>query len=138
MEKFSNFLTRLPAYCLSILCSIIILYLTLVPNPLPDNRLQLIPGMDKIVHAIMFGGFVLCLGVDYRRKHPFSKLSVKKMISYICFGIFFGAIVELLQYYMNVGRGGDYLDLASDAIGCIIFGFLIIPVNRWLGFDRKS
>ena len=43
----------LPAWTLSIVCCLIILYLTLLPDPLNGNHVSLFEGADKVVHAIM-------------------------------------------------------------------------------------
>ena len=58
----------LPAWTLSIVCCLIILYLTLLPDPLNGNHVSLFEGADKVVHAIMMMGMMLCMAIDALRK----------------------------------------------------------------------
>ena len=125
-----------PPLILTCICTVAILYLTLVPKPLPDNDLQLIPGMDKIVHGIMFGGFVLCLFIDYARRHDYSIPSFQHAFLYVCTGILFGGMIEIAQLYMNLGRGGDFYDFIADSVGAILFAFLSIPLIKF--FKRAN
>ena len=58
----------LPAWTLSIVCCLIILYLTLLPDPLNGNHVSLFEGADKVVHAIMMMGMMMCMAVDALKK----------------------------------------------------------------------
>ena len=58
--KLTKFLISLPPCIFSVVCIIAVLYLTLVPRPLPDMDIPLFPGADKVVHAIMMMGVMLC------------------------------------------------------------------------------
>lgn len=117
---FIKFLKKLPGFSLSTICVIAILYLTLVPKPLPETDIQLFPHADKLVHAIMFGGLFFCLYVD---------MSIKKLSFYMVAAfsvIVFGGLIEIAQQNMGMGRGGDWLDFAADTAGVII-SFIITP-----------
>ena len=48
--KLTKFLISLPPCIFSVVCIIAVLYLTLVPRPLPDMDIPLFPGADKVVH----------------------------------------------------------------------------------------
>ena len=138
MQKFAAFIAKLPRNTLTVLCVAAILYLTLVPKPLPDNSLQLIPGMDKIAHAIMFGGLVLCMAADYSRRLPRCQPGNMRLLAYAAVSTVFGGIIELLQNYMGLGRGGDIYDFIADAVGCIVFAFALTPpLLRALKFEEN-
>lgn len=105
----------------TVLTVIAIFYLTLVPRPLPDDMSIDIPGMDKIVHACMFGGltFVACFDYAYRRKR-FVAMSGRTIAAIAIFSAIFGGAIEIAQQQMNMGRGGDIYDFLADIAGCVI------------------
>jgi len=126
-----------PAGLFTAIVVVAILYLTLMPRPLPDMDLPLFPGADKLVHAIMMGGMMLCIGLDMARglQHPEAVPKSKLMVAFIVTAAFGGAI-ELIQGAMKMGRGEDIYDFLADVIGALAgYFFLIIiwrPLVRWL------
>ncbi len=119
-EVIKKRLEKLPAWILSALCFLAICWLTLAPHPLPDNDLPLFPGADKIVHAIMFGGFTLCIILDWDRRHGWpSKIGKIDWLAPL-FASVFGIITEILQQEMHAGRSGDVWDLAADTAGAFL------------------
>lgn len=136
LKKILLRLASLPPFMLSALCGLAIIYLTLFPKPLPDNDLQLIPGADKIVHAIMFGGFALCLNLDFSRKKDFLIPNNSKLLYFGILSVAFGGIIELLQKFMDLGRGGDFPDFLADIAGVLLFTIIAPSIIRFLG--RKS
>lgn len=65
-------MTHIKPFIFSAIVLTAILWLTLSPDPLPDNDLPLFEGMDKIVHACMFGGLYFALRFDltlWTRRH---------------------------------------------------------------------
>lgn len=134
MTQINKIVLKLPPFTLSAICFAAIVYLTLVPHPLPDNDLVLIPGMDKIVHAVMFFGLALCLAVDFRRR-GLSRLNrfVAPLLSAAV-----GGGIELIQIAMGLGRSGDLLDFIADTAGAF-FSVLVVPmVFRRLFSQPKS
>lgn len=109
----------------TVLTVIAIFYLTLVPRPLPDDMSIDIPGIDKIVHACMFGGltFVGCFDYAYRKKR-FVNLSGRTIAAIATFSAVFGGAIEVAQQQMDMGRGGDIFDFLADVAGCVIAAFI--------------
>lgn len=105
-----------------------VFYLTLVPRPLPNTNIE-IPGLDKLVHAIMFGVlvFVTCIDMARRNRNDIRRLSIFTIINISVIVAFVGLLIEILQQLMQLGRGGDLLDFIADIIGIIIAS--IITVN---------
>lgn len=103
---------------LVVLC---ILYLTLVPRPLPDNDIN-IPGLDKVVHALMFGGlaFVAVIDLARMRKRCYRSLTRRGVIAVALSVALFGGGVEIAQDAMDMGRGGDIYDFIADVAGVVI------------------
>lgn len=129
-------LEKLPKWLFSIIVVAAVLYLTLMPQPLPDNDIPWFEGADKLVHGIMMLGVMLCLSFDYflivykkRDKIPVGILSV-----FLIFTIAFGGIIELLQGWMDMGRGKDMVDFEADTIGAIV-AYIIVLLN-WYRLRR--
>lgn len=131
---------RVPAGVVSCVAVAAVLWLTLAPKPLPDNDLGLIPGLDKIVHACMFGGLflVMCADVAARRGRGASRgcgddknnaaVSAGAETAAVVAGIVsvaFGAVIELTQDAMGLGRGGDLWDFLADAVGVAAAAFIL-------------
>ncbi|MDE6551684.1 MAG: VanZ family protein, partial [Muribaculaceae bacterium] len=120
MTTLKRLLDKLPPWTLTIVCFLAICWLTLAPHPLPDNDLPLFPGADKIAHAIMFGGFTLCIILDWNRRHGWPT-AIRKPDYYAPFyAELLGIVTELLQQKMNAGRSGDTSDLIADTAGSFL------------------
>ena len=107
-----------PQYIYSIIVVIAVLYLTLAPKPLPDNDIHLFEGADKVVHAIMFFGVMICLALDYIRKR--SHVSATPLFLFCIVTIAFGGAIEFIQDWMGLGRSKDFFDFIADSIGAIV------------------
>jgi hypothetical protein len=148
MKKFTRKILRLPPWLLTTLTVLAILWLTLAPHPLPDNDIPTFEGIDKVVHACMFGGlyFMICLdrvisahrhSVSRRNIHTTADDSVTSlqfgpawlvavMFAIVCTA--FGGVIELTQEWMNIGRGCDLWDFVADAVGVVLSVLLTPPV----------
>lgn len=98
-----------------------ILWLTLAPHPVPDNDLSLFDGVDKVVHFMMFGGLSAVACFDIMRATR--RLTVSVTLAVALLSSVFGAIIELLQEAMELGRSGDSFDFIADAAGAFICAF---------------
>lgn len=131
-------INRCPAWIFSIIVVLAILYLTLVPRPLPELDIPLFPGADKVVHAIMMMGMMWCIGLDLMRHKSLSAPVAPKArlaIALLC-TVALGGAIEIIQGAMKMGRGEDIYDFLADVIGAVI-GFIVIvivwePLVRWL------
>ncbi|MCC8072429.1 MAG: VanZ family protein [Bacteroidales bacterium] len=112
-----------PPYIFTAMVVIAICYLTLMPDPLPDADLPLFPGVDKVVHFLMFGGLAVIMCFDYgrRRGHCHSiKLSLGVTLLMALISSVAGGVVEVLQGIMGLGRSADWLDLLADTLGAFV------------------
>ncbi|MCX6237767.1 MAG: VanZ family protein [Bacteroidia bacterium] len=103
---------------LSVLYLGCIAFLSLLPsNDLPE--ISLFPGADKIVHTCMYLGlaWLACWSMH-------SELKPKWYYLIILFSIGWGAMMELFQFLMNMGRSYEFNDIVSNSIGTMI-GVLI-------------
>lgn len=123
MKRIKHHLGLLPAWILTIITGLIILWLTLAPHPLGDSEIHLFPGADKVVHALMFG-FLTFMGlVDLTRGRDFSKIPPGTVLLISGLSTLLGVIIEFIQKSMNMGRSYDPRDIIADAIGSFIVGF---------------
>ena len=130
MERIKNFLRGLPPWSLSVVCALAIAWLTLASKPLGDNELPLFPHADKLAHAIMFGGFVFCMIIDWQRQRDWRHCTVKAGVIAAAVSIAAGILTEMAQTAMHAGRSGDPLDLLADAAGAILVAFCSIYIVK--------
>lgn len=106
----------------------VIVYATLSNDPMPDVEMPLIPHLDKLIHAIMFGGLCGAWYFDlYRAGNPLSTRT-KLTVAVICVAA--GGLDELMQLYLTSDRAGDILDLVADTVGIAVAYFAAPPAVR--------
>lgn len=108
----------------------VIIYATLFPHPVGADALPVIPGIDKVVHAIMFGGLTGALIFDYARSHGRTLPSCGIAVLFALSSILAGGAIELLQDAMQLGRGADVYDFIADAAGASAAFFIAPPAVR--------
>ncbi|MDE6536034.1 MAG: hypothetical protein K2K82_08530 [Muribaculaceae bacterium] len=106
---------RWPRWLLTVVTVSAVLYLTLFPRPLPDNDFRFWEHTDKIVHALMMLGVYTAIAIDLRRP-----LTAKLRWSLFAAVAAFGALIELAQQSMGLGRTGSAADLIADLIGTLL------------------
>lgn len=135
--KTKQSIKRLPPFTLTAIVTAAVLYLTLVPKPLPDNDIEWFEGADKVVHAIMMLGITGSLGLDYMRRYGKRELHAPALliIVFVLATGVFGGLIEVIQGWMDLGRGEDIQDFIADCVGALAGGFLSLvlwqPVHRW-------
>ncbi len=74
---------------------------------------------DKIVHVAIFGVLALLLlrGILTRRPGKKPQRFAEPIVLFI--GTVFGALTELLQRYLFIGRSGNVFDLLADIAGLL-------------------
>lgn len=131
----NKFFKHIPAGIFSALVVCAILFLTLVPQPLPEAEDISFFGFDKVGHFFMFGGlcfavtFDLCLAACRSGKQVKSGSSLR--IWAVAGGsIVFGGVIELLQMWMALGRTAEWADFVADMLGALLFAYVspfIVP-----------
>ncbi len=106
----------------------VILYATLNEDPVGADELPPIPYLDKLIHAIMFGGLFSALSFDYYRSEKILPLRVK--IFFAIAAAVFGGIDEFWQGMLENGRAAELLDFAADSAGILIAFFAAPPAIR--------
>ena len=106
---------------LSLIYLTIIAFLSLLPpNDFPE--LPLFPGADKVVHTCLYLGlaWLACWSMHAEHKKIWYLLIILLSISW-------GAIMELFQFLMHLGRSFDLYDILGNSIGTLI-GVLIYTI----------
>ncbi|MFT3826771.1 MAG: VanZ family protein [Chitinophagaceae bacterium] len=109
------------------LCSVVItpvswtiftvVLLCLPGSAIPDTDLWGAPGLDKIVHVLLFGGIVLSWGFYY---YKLDNEQWRRSLWFAAgFTILLGIILEFVQRYLIVGRSFDSYDIVADAVGAL-------------------
>lgn len=105
------------------LCVAGILYATLAERPAGAESLPLFPGVDKMIHALMFATLTGAALFDYRRRQLHHKRpatltgAVMGFVGVAVIG--FGALDEGLQQWLTAGRSAELADWLADCGGCL-------------------
>ncbi len=106
----------------------VIVYATLSNDPMPDVDMPLIPHLDKLIHAIMFGGLCGAWYFDLYRSGAPLTVRTRLLVAAACVGA--GGLDELMQWLLTTDRAGDILDWAADATGIAVAYFAAPPAVR--------
>lgn len=122
-----NKLLRTPIGLLPSIVLILILIATLMPSSdLPDG--PEIPNIDKAVHFILFGLLSALFLVDWGR--ILRGITPSMIVVSAIFATILGALIELAQQIMELGRSADLIDLVADALGAILIPVTLLPLIR--------
>lgn len=114
-------LSRLPAWILTGVTVALILWLTLAPDPLPNEEpILLFAGADKVVHGLMFGFLTFVALVDWARGRDFRTVGWAACLSAAASATCFGIAIEFVQRAMGLGRGFEVFDMLADGIGAFL------------------
>lgn len=130
MTKIKETLTRFPVWIFTLLTVLLILWLTLAPDPLGDDSPDLFPGADKMVHAIMFGFLLTMILLDRTRKRKWKPVTTMFITISAISTAAFGIAIEFIQRAMDMGRGFEVADMIADCTGVGICAFLWAWLQR--------
>lgn len=120
MDRIRNVLSCVPGWLFTILTALLILWLTLMPDPLGDDAPELFPGVDKLVHAVMFGFLTVVILLDRQRSMNWKRQSGAFIIIAAVISSVAGIMIEVLQLVMDMGRGFEVADMAADTAGAFV------------------
>jgi VanZ family protein len=114
-------------HLLSILWTLIILYLSLGKMPDDDSVKINIPHLDKVVHFTMYFVYTALLLIE-------GKSQKKRAILVIAlYSISFGILMEILQHIFFTYRSGDFFDFLFNTMGVVTS---LLLRNRILNFIK--
>lgn len=137
--RLTSLLLRMPPWLLSAVALALLLLLTLIPaSDVP--RGPDLPGLDKIIHFLMFGLTATALAIDMARQ--LKRISVGRLIAIALCVSLLGAMIEWFQEIMQMGRSAETADLVADIAGSFLlppcFLNLIRRIARNADFDIIS
>ena len=99
----------------------VILVLTGLPGSVLPH-VKPIFGLDKVVHLLMYAGFVFACLWGYRKPFKENGSAYRRKALWITLGIgvAYGLLTELMQEYLIPSRTGSVYDWIADLIGCIL------------------
>ncbi len=99
----------------------VILVLTGLPGSVLPHVKPII-GLDKVVHLLMYAGFVFACQWGYRKPFKENGSAYRRKALWITLGIgvAYGLLTELMQEYLIPSRTGSVYDWIADLIGCIL------------------
>ena len=108
--------------------SLIIVLLSIPGSAIPKVNIGL-QHVDKLVHFILFGIFPVLWSYYFIQKK--GKTNWKQLIVLFCIiSILLGISLEYVQHYFVVNRDFDVIDIIADTLGAIVFGILLIIIER--------
>lgn len=121
-------------YPLSLLVILAVIYLSFFKPPSLNSELLKIPHLDKLVHLCMYGGLSGMLWLEFLRAHRKDDTPLwHAWIGATFCPLFFSGVVELLQEYCTIHRGGDWLDFLANATGVLCATLIAyFGLRRWI------
>lgn len=114
----------------------LIVYATVNDEPEGADLLPPIPYLDKLIHAIMFGGLFGALCFDIRRA---GWALTRRTLLWLFVGCSLaGACDEVAQTYLTSVRQGDPTDWLADTAGIAVAYFTAPPAVRKVLRKEKS
>lgn len=113
-------------YKFSILVALIILYLSLANSHTFDKvPVFNIPYFDKIVHFGMYFGLMLMIIIENRKLIG----SVRHLFTLSLIPLFFGIIIEFMQYFLTISRSASFYDAIADFAGIMVAIMIFIFIK---------
>jgi VanZ family protein len=120
-----KFLIAIPVGVPSVIITVLIIYLSLSPNPFDANKIQLFNGADKVVHGIMYFFAAAVYILDYAKFKLPHHTRVNLELAFTATAGLIGGLLEVAQLIMQNGRTYDPMDWLSDLVGAAL-AFLLI------------
>jgi len=104
-------------YKFSFLVALIILYLSLTNSHTFDKVPAFnIPHFDKMVHFAMYFGLTLMIIIESRK----SISGLRHLLTICLIPLFFGILIEIMQYSLTSTRSANFYDGVADFTGILV------------------
>ena len=105
----------------ALLWATVILTLTLLPAAsMPEVPEWELISFHTASHAAVFSVLAVLMLWGFKKQRQYLFLQQNASLLTFLISIIFGALIEVLQSYLNWGRQGDIYDLLSDTIGTMV------------------
>ncbi|WP_084539145.1 VanZ family protein [Hymenobacter daecheongensis] len=110
----------------------LVLVLTLTPaQDMPHTPPWELVSFDTAAHAFVFWVLAVLSYFSARRQRRFPRVRQHAFALVLLSGLAFGALIELLQMRMALGRHGEWSDVISDGIGTGAGLLSMWALRRW-------
>ncbi len=115
-------------FLLTALFAVFILFLTVIPVEIGGKDPALyFSGIDKLIHALMYGLFTLLSLYEYFKQKPLHYIPY----ILILLGIFlYSILMEIIQHYLLIYRSGEFNDVLANSTGIMIAALFIIWLKK--------
>ena len=132
MKKLLQIIRKYP---LSVVCIVLIWYLSLFFIPPEELDLSNISFVDKWTHFVMYGGTCSVIWWEYLHSHQV--FNARKVFLWAWLApVLMSGLLELMQAYCTTYRSGEWMDLLANSAGVCIGAVLGLSVlRRWRRHD---
>ena len=136
-----NLIKSIPVGGFSALMILLVAYLSLDPDPLGEQKLQLFAGADKVAHFLLYL-FTACVFIfDYAKFKLPHHTKLNHELLFMCCAMLLGLLMEIGQLALSNGRVYDNVDLVANCLGAAAgFGWMhwrgLKKLRRWLLHSR--
>ncbi|MBO2012860.1 VanZ family protein [Hymenobacter negativus] len=129
---------RRPYAALPLLWATVVLVLTLTPSDeMPRTPEWELLSFDTAAHAGVFFVFAALSWFSLHRQRRWPRLARHAGLAVLVGSFLFGALIEVLQMTMKLGRHGEWSDLISDSIGAALAVGLAAVWAKRLGYKPQ-
>jgi len=106
-------------------------------SKIEPKDISLIPHFDKIVHFLMYFTLGFTFMFEYYLHHH---KTIKRVSKILVLPLFYGALMEVLQFSITSYRGADWLDMLANTCGIFAAYFTVrafrnnIFIKKWMLF----
>lgn len=121
-----KFLGAIPNYTLTFIWGLLAAVMLLNPSATGDGFVRLSDGWECLIHGMLGGVFVVCVMLDWQRKHGWTR--VPWIIMVWAFVIVAGLtdVLKLLQIWWEFYpvKGVEVIEISAQTAGAFVFGLL--------------
>ena len=123
MQRIKNF-----SYIITVLFAILILILSIIPTDVNGEIPSFyFPGMDKLVHGLMYASFTVLVLNEYLKSGKFRIIAVLLLMGGVWL---YSVLMEIVQLYFVSYRSGDWKDALANLVGILLGAVLIFSIRR--------
>lgn len=75
---------------------------------------------DKAAHAFVYAAFSFLWAVGFAKQYTYNFLWRYPKSCALVLGLFYGVLMEVLQFSLFEGRSAEWADILANSIGCFI------------------
>jgi aminopeptidase YwaD len=117
--------------------TLIMLWLTLTPSKnLPPTPEWQFLSFDTAAHAGIFAVLAVLCWFSLSRQRRWPALARHAGLVVLVGCVIFGALIEVVQYAMKLGRNAEWTDLLGDSVGAALA--LLLVTGGWRWWQRRQ